>query len=94
MKIRHVGHAENWDDMDIDGDIDGLDCLIRFHKNGSVRAVATISRDVEALGWGARLANPFTARLNRAGFQPCGGCTGSAPRSILTSVNSTSTGRG
>jgi NADPH-dependent 2,4-dienoyl-CoA reductase/sulfur reductase-like enzyme len=49
VPINYVGHAEKWDALDIEGDIAGKDCLIRFKRNGRVLAVASIFRDVEIL---------------------------------------------
>ena len=49
IPINYVGHAESWDEITIDGDIQGKDCLLRFKKNGRVRAVASIFRDLESL---------------------------------------------
>jgi NADPH-dependent 2,4-dienoyl-CoA reductase/sulfur reductase-like enzyme len=47
--INYVGHAENWDELTVDGDIAGRDCLLRYRRNGRVLAVASINRDVENL---------------------------------------------
>jgi len=49
VPINYVGHAEKWDDIAIDGDIAGKDCLLRFRRNGRVLAVASIFRDAESL---------------------------------------------
>jgi apoptosis-inducing factor 3 len=49
VPINYVGHAENWDEIAIDGDIAGKDCLLRFKRNGRTLAVASIFRDVENL---------------------------------------------
>ena len=49
VPINYVGHAENWDEIAIDGDIPSKDCLLRFKRNGRVLAVASIFRDVESL---------------------------------------------
>lgn len=49
VPINYVGHAEKWDELVIDGDIAGKDCLLRFKRNGRVLAVASIFRDVESL---------------------------------------------
>ncbi|HET7680743.1 MAG TPA: FAD-dependent oxidoreductase [Xanthobacteraceae bacterium] len=46
VPINYVGHAENWDALEVEGDIAGRDCLIRFKRNGRVLAVASIFRDV------------------------------------------------
>jgi NADPH-dependent 2,4-dienoyl-CoA reductase/sulfur reductase-like enzyme/nitrite reductase/ring-hydroxylating ferredoxin subunit len=49
VQINYVGHAEKWDELTVDGDIMGKDCLLRFKRDGRVLAVASISRDVESL---------------------------------------------
>jgi len=49
VPINYVGHAEAWDDLEIDGDIAGRDCVLRYRRNGQVFAVASISRDSDSL---------------------------------------------
>jgi apoptosis-inducing factor 3 len=49
IPINYVGHAEKWDELAIEGDIAGKDCLIRFKRSGRVLAVASIFRDIESL---------------------------------------------
>jgi apoptosis-inducing factor 3 len=49
VPINYVGHAEQWDKLDIDGDIKSRDCLVRYRRNGKVLAVASIFRDVDSL---------------------------------------------
>jgi NADPH-dependent 2,4-dienoyl-CoA reductase/sulfur reductase-like enzyme/nitrite reductase/ring-hydroxylating ferredoxin subunit len=49
VPINYVGHAEQWDEIAIDGDIDGKDCLLRYKRGGRVLAVASIFRDLESL---------------------------------------------
>ncbi|MFL5088925.1 MAG: FAD-dependent oxidoreductase [Xanthobacteraceae bacterium] len=49
IPINYVGHAEKWDELAVEGDIAGKDCLLRFKRNGRVLAVASIFRDVENL---------------------------------------------
>jgi NADPH-dependent 2,4-dienoyl-CoA reductase/sulfur reductase-like enzyme/nitrite reductase/ring-hydroxylating ferredoxin subunit len=49
VPINYVGHAERWDEIAIEGDIPGKDCLLRFKRNNRVLAVATIFRDVANL---------------------------------------------
>ena len=39
VPINYVGHAEKWDALEIEGDIAGRDCLLRFKRNGHVLAV-------------------------------------------------------
>src|SRR5215831_4320208 len=49
VPINYVGHAERWDDLDIEGDIESRDCLVRYRRNGKVLAVASIFRDIDNL---------------------------------------------
>ena len=39
VPINYVGHAEKWDALEVEGDIAGRDCLLRFKRNGHVLAV-------------------------------------------------------
>ncbi len=49
VPINYVGHAEAWDEIDIDGDISARDCLLRYKSKGRVLAVASIYRDLASL---------------------------------------------
>jgi NADPH-dependent 2,4-dienoyl-CoA reductase/sulfur reductase-like enzyme len=49
VPINYVGHAEKWDKLEIEGDIKGRDCLVRYRRGNKVLAVASIYRDVENL---------------------------------------------
>ena len=49
VAINYVGHAESWDTLTVDGDIAARDCLVRYHRNGRVLAVASLGRDVDSL---------------------------------------------
>jgi NADPH-dependent 2,4-dienoyl-CoA reductase/sulfur reductase-like enzyme/nitrite reductase/ring-hydroxylating ferredoxin subunit len=49
VPINYVGHAAKWDRLEIDGDIKGRDCVVRYRAGGKVRAVASIYRDVDSL---------------------------------------------
>jgi len=49
VPINYIGHAEKWDAIEIDGDIDARDCLVRYRRDGKVLAVASIYRDVDNL---------------------------------------------
>ena len=49
VPINYVGHAETWDEIQIDGDVMSKDCLLRFMRNGRVAAVASIFRDLQSL---------------------------------------------
>ena len=45
LGIGYVGHAEGWDEIEIDGDLDARDCSITFRREGRKLAVAVIHRD-------------------------------------------------
>jgi apoptosis-inducing factor 3 len=49
VPINYVGHAEQWDDLELDGDIAARDCLVSYKRKGRVLAVASIYRDLESL---------------------------------------------
>jgi apoptosis-inducing factor 3 len=49
VPINYVGHAEKWDDLQIEGDIKARDCLVRYRRGGKVLAVASVYRDLENL---------------------------------------------
>jgi NADPH-dependent 2,4-dienoyl-CoA reductase/sulfur reductase-like enzyme/nitrite reductase/ring-hydroxylating ferredoxin subunit len=49
VAINYVGHAEKWDAVQIDGNLDGRDCSIVYKKGGRTLATATISRDLQSL---------------------------------------------
>jgi apoptosis-inducing factor 3 len=49
VPINYVGHASDWDALDIEGDVHARDCVVRYRKGGKIRAVASIYRDVDSL---------------------------------------------
>jgi NADPH-dependent 2,4-dienoyl-CoA reductase/sulfur reductase-like enzyme len=49
VPINYVGHAEQWDRLVVDGNIDQRDCAVRFFRGDRALALATIYRDVESL---------------------------------------------
>jgi NADPH-dependent 2,4-dienoyl-CoA reductase/sulfur reductase-like enzyme/nitrite reductase/ring-hydroxylating ferredoxin subunit len=49
LGIAYVGHAEQWDDATIDGDLEARDCSITYRRDGRKLAVALIHRDHEGL---------------------------------------------
>jgi len=49
VQINYVGHAERWDELAVEGDIEGRSCLLRFNRDRRALAVASINRDVESL---------------------------------------------
>ena len=49
VAINYVGHAEKWDAVQIDGNLDARDCSIVYKKGGRTLATVTISRDLQSL---------------------------------------------
>ena len=49
VPINYVGHAEQWDEILIDGDIAATDCVLKYKGKGRVLAVASIYRDLPSL---------------------------------------------
>ncbi len=49
LGIAYVGHAEEWDEVKIDGSIDARDCSITYLRDGRKLAVALVHRDLEGL---------------------------------------------
>ena len=53
--VLYVGHAVDWDDCSVSGSVSAGDCRVRFCRDGSVLAVATIGRPMESMIEEARL---------------------------------------
>ena len=49
VPINYVGHAEQWDEITVDGDIKTKDCLLKYIRKGRVLAIASIFRDLASL---------------------------------------------
>ncbi len=49
VPINYVGHAEEWDRIDVSGSIADRDCVVAFRKDGKTLAMASIYRDSESL---------------------------------------------
>ena len=45
LKLRYVGHAEKWDDVKVDGDLESPEFVAYYLKGDRVMAVAGINRD-------------------------------------------------
>jgi NADPH-dependent 2,4-dienoyl-CoA reductase/sulfur reductase-like enzyme len=62
VSIRYIGHAEQWDEIAIEGEIKAKDCLLRYRRQGRTLAVASICRDLENLEIEARMESAVAAR--------------------------------
>ena len=49
LSIQYVGHAEQWDNIAIDGSIAAKNCRVTYSQSGKTLAVATIGRQREGL---------------------------------------------
>jgi len=49
VSINYVGHAENWDAVEIDGSLQAKDCAVTYKRGKRALAVATIFRDAQSL---------------------------------------------
>jgi NADPH-dependent 2,4-dienoyl-CoA reductase/sulfur reductase-like enzyme/nitrite reductase/ring-hydroxylating ferredoxin subunit len=47
--INYVGHAESWDEVQIEGSLEARDCAVSYKRGSRLLAVATISRDLQSL---------------------------------------------
>jgi len=59
VPINYVGHAEKWDTIDVDGDVENKDCTVRYKREGKTLAVVTIYRDLESLSAEAEMEAPL-----------------------------------
>jgi len=49
VAINYIGHAEKWDAIEIDGNLEARDCKVTYKQKGRILAVATIFRDLQSL---------------------------------------------
>jgi NADPH-dependent 2,4-dienoyl-CoA reductase/sulfur reductase-like enzyme len=49
VTINYVGHADKWDAVEFDGNLDARDCAVTYKWLDRTLAVATISRDLQSL---------------------------------------------
>ncbi len=47
--LAYIGHAERWDEAEIDGQIDARDCTVTYRRGSRRLAVAVIHRDLKGL---------------------------------------------
>jgi NADPH-dependent 2,4-dienoyl-CoA reductase/sulfur reductase-like enzyme len=68
--LAYVGHAENWDQADIEGDLGAQDCTITYRQKGQKLAVAVVHRDLAGLHVEVELERAMAARLGAASTAP------------------------
>ena len=49
VEVRYCGHAGKWDEVRIDGDVNGQDFTARYYRGGALVAAASVGRDRENL---------------------------------------------
>jgi 3-phenylpropionate/trans-cinnamate dioxygenase ferredoxin reductase subunit len=49
LTLNYIGHAESWDAVDVEGDLDARDAAVSFRAAGRTLAVVTVGRDRVAL---------------------------------------------
>ena len=49
LNIDYLGHAKDWDDIAVEGDLAARRAVLRYRRDGHVLAVATVDRDRESL---------------------------------------------
>jgi hypothetical protein len=47
--LAYVGHAERFDQVDVDGTLEARDCKLTYRRDGRKLAVAVVHRDLEGL---------------------------------------------
>lgn len=60
VTIRYVGYARSWDAIEVNGSIEGRDCVVEYKKDARTVAMASIGRDIQALRCEAAMAGETT----------------------------------
>jgi len=63
--LNYVGHAEKWDQLNLEGSLEEHDCKVSFMRNGKTVAVATVGRDRENLQYEAAMESAVQAATER-----------------------------
>ena len=61
MLLSCVGHARQWDRIEIDGKLEVKDCTLTYRHGGRKLAVLTIGRDRDSLAAEIELENAIAA---------------------------------
>jgi NADPH-dependent 2,4-dienoyl-CoA reductase/sulfur reductase-like enzyme len=61
LLLSYVGHARQWDRIEIDGRLEAKDCTVTYHHGGRKLAVLTIGRDRDCLTAEIELENAIAA---------------------------------
>ena len=64
--LAYVGHAERFDQTEIDGQLDARDCTITFSDGGKKLAVAVIHRDLEGLRAEVEFEKTIAERIEKS----------------------------
>jgi NADPH-dependent 2,4-dienoyl-CoA reductase/sulfur reductase-like enzyme len=62
ISVRYIGHAEQWDEIAIEGNLEAGNCLLRYQRDGRTLAVVSMSRDLESLEIEARMESAVAAQ--------------------------------
>ena len=68
--LAYVGHAERWDQADIEGDLGAQDCTITYRHKGQKLAVAVVHRDLEGLHAEVEMERAMAAHPRAASAAP------------------------
>jgi hypothetical protein len=49
VAIKYVGHAREWDQIELSGSLEARDCAVTYKCAGRTLAVATVGRDLQNL---------------------------------------------
>jgi 3-phenylpropionate/trans-cinnamate dioxygenase ferredoxin reductase subunit len=61
LLLNYVGHARQWDRIDLDGRLEAKDCTATYRHGGRKLAVLTIGRDRDSLAAEIQLEQALAA---------------------------------